>query len=269
MTLSIQADELAARQREEPAAAADGSDGQEPMTAVLVPPHRVSVMWTTWVFFKTFFSSLIPEVRQGVANWPPRADDWCWRCLKAGGRKRKTSGAVNSRINKTKALVGVHVNNDWDLPIETESWTSSDNCSSFWVKNTKLKHQQKKAVPDPWIYPNVAWKQRTRRTRYISHIFNHKKLFLEYRSWPNSFCWFLPLPKVFFCVTRPSPWNNSRWQLRVKNKPVSWRCWTTVPKWFFLWGDLCTWAFWSHRIPNQLVLNFHIEEYDPDGYSHN
>ncbi|XP_045894210.1 homocysteine-responsive endoplasmic reticulum-resident ubiquitin-like domain member 1 protein [Micropterus dolomieu] len=62
------ADELAARQREEPAAAADGSDGQEPMTAVLVPPHRVSVMWTTWVFFKTFFSSLIPEVRQGVAN---------------------------------------------------------------------------------------------------------------------------------------------------------------------------------------------------------
>lgn len=66
--LSIQADELADRQREEPAAAADGSDGQEPMTAVLVPPHRVSVMWTVWVFFKTFFYSLIPEVPQGVAN---------------------------------------------------------------------------------------------------------------------------------------------------------------------------------------------------------
>uniref|UniRef100_A0A3Q2Q056 Homocysteine-inducible, endoplasmic reticulum stress-inducible, ubiquitin-like domain member 1 n=1 Tax=Fundulus heteroclitus TaxID=8078 RepID=A0A3Q2Q056_FUNHE len=43
-------------------------DSEEPMTAVLVPPHRVSVMWTAWVFFKTFFSSLIPEVPQGVAN---------------------------------------------------------------------------------------------------------------------------------------------------------------------------------------------------------
>ncbi|XP_035520503.1 homocysteine-responsive endoplasmic reticulum-resident ubiquitin-like domain member 1 protein [Morone saxatilis] len=53
-------------EREEPAAAADGSDG--PMTAVLVPPHRVSAMWTAWVFFKTFFSSLIPEAPQGVAN---------------------------------------------------------------------------------------------------------------------------------------------------------------------------------------------------------
>ncbi|XP_047237151.1 homocysteine-responsive endoplasmic reticulum-resident ubiquitin-like domain member 1 protein [Girardinichthys multiradiatus] len=40
---------------------------EEPMIAVLVPPHRVSIMWTAWVFFKTFFSSLIPEV-QGVAN---------------------------------------------------------------------------------------------------------------------------------------------------------------------------------------------------------
>ncbi|KAM9351898.1 homocysteine-responsive endoplasmic reticulum-resident ubiquitin-like domain member 1 protein [Symphorus nematophorus] len=65
------ADQLADRQREEPAAAAaavDGSDGQGPMTAVLVPPHRVSIMWTAWVFFKTFFSSLIPEAPQGVAN---------------------------------------------------------------------------------------------------------------------------------------------------------------------------------------------------------
>ncbi|XP_022602011.1 homocysteine-responsive endoplasmic reticulum-resident ubiquitin-like domain member 1 protein [Seriola dumerili] len=62
------ADEFADGQREEPAAAADGPDGQGPMTAVLVPPHRVSVMWTAWVFFKTFFSSLIPEAPQGVAN---------------------------------------------------------------------------------------------------------------------------------------------------------------------------------------------------------
>ncbi|GAA6231258.1 homocysteine-responsive endoplasmic reticulum-resident ubiquitin-like domain member 1 protein isoform X1 [Lates japonicus] len=60
--------ELTDRQREEPAAAVDGSDRQGPMTAVLVPPHRVSVMWTAWVFFKTFFSSLIPEVPQGIAN---------------------------------------------------------------------------------------------------------------------------------------------------------------------------------------------------------
>lgn len=45
-------------------AAAEASDGSGPMTAVLVPPHRVSVMWTAWVFFKTFFSSLIPEVPQ-------------------------------------------------------------------------------------------------------------------------------------------------------------------------------------------------------------
>uniref|UniRef100_UPI0037E8886C homocysteine-responsive endoplasmic reticulum-resident ubiquitin-like domain member 1 protein n=1 Tax=Semicossyphus pulcher TaxID=241346 RepID=UPI0037E8886C len=56
--------EIADREQEEPAAA----DGQAQMTAVLVPPHRVSVMWTTWVFFKTFFSSLIPDAPQGVAN---------------------------------------------------------------------------------------------------------------------------------------------------------------------------------------------------------
>ncbi|XP_007558602.1 homocysteine-responsive endoplasmic reticulum-resident ubiquitin-like domain member 1 protein [Poecilia formosa] len=43
-------------------------ESEELMTAVLVPPHRVSVMWTAWVFFKTFFSSLIPEVAQGMAN---------------------------------------------------------------------------------------------------------------------------------------------------------------------------------------------------------
>ncbi|KAM9854942.1 homocysteine-responsive endoplasmic reticulum-resident ubiquitin-like domain member 1 protein [Aulostomus maculatus] len=55
-------------EREEAAAAGDGSDGHGPMAAILVPPHRVSVIWSTWVFFKTFFSSLIPEVPQGLAN---------------------------------------------------------------------------------------------------------------------------------------------------------------------------------------------------------
>nr|XP_054589406.1 homocysteine-responsive endoplasmic reticulum-resident ubiquitin-like domain member 1 protein isoform X1 [Nothobranchius furzeri] len=54
----------AAEQVEEPAA--EGSE--EPMAAVLVPPHRVSLMWTAWVFFKTFFSSLIPEAPQGLAH---------------------------------------------------------------------------------------------------------------------------------------------------------------------------------------------------------
>lgn len=68
--LCLQGDELPDRQGEEPAAAAaeGGADGPGPMTAVLVPPHRVSLMWTAWVFFKTFFSSLIPDVPQGVAN---------------------------------------------------------------------------------------------------------------------------------------------------------------------------------------------------------
>ncbi|XP_069570383.1 homocysteine-responsive endoplasmic reticulum-resident ubiquitin-like domain member 1 protein [Brachyistius frenatus] len=57
------ADELADRPRDEP----EGSEAPPPM-AVLVPPHRVSAMWTAWVFFKTFFSSLIPEGPQGMAN---------------------------------------------------------------------------------------------------------------------------------------------------------------------------------------------------------
>lgn len=61
------ADDAADRRREEPAAG-DGSDGEEQLTAVLVPPHQASVMWTAWVFFKTFFSSLVPEVPRGVAN---------------------------------------------------------------------------------------------------------------------------------------------------------------------------------------------------------
>ncbi|XP_077372395.1 homocysteine-responsive endoplasmic reticulum-resident ubiquitin-like domain member 1 protein [Festucalex cinctus] len=47
---------------------ADELEQPEPMPAVLVPPHRVSVIWTAWVFFKTFFSSLLPEVPRGVAN---------------------------------------------------------------------------------------------------------------------------------------------------------------------------------------------------------
>ncbi|XP_037110479.1 homocysteine-responsive endoplasmic reticulum-resident ubiquitin-like domain member 1 protein [Syngnathus acus] len=59
--------ELAEEQREL-SAEGEESDEPEPMAAVLVPPHRVSVFWTAWVFFKTFFSSLIPEVPQGVAN---------------------------------------------------------------------------------------------------------------------------------------------------------------------------------------------------------
>ncbi|XP_061629753.1 homocysteine-responsive endoplasmic reticulum-resident ubiquitin-like domain member 1 protein [Phyllopteryx taeniolatus] len=59
--------ELAEGQREL-SADAEGSDEREPVTALLVPPHRVSVMWTAWVFFKTFFSSLIPEVPQDMAN---------------------------------------------------------------------------------------------------------------------------------------------------------------------------------------------------------
>ncbi|XP_076123486.1 homocysteine-responsive endoplasmic reticulum-resident ubiquitin-like domain member 1 protein [Alosa pseudoharengus] len=52
------------------AAAAVGPEGEapHPLTPVLVPPHRVSVVWTAWLFFKAFFASLIPEVPQGVAN---------------------------------------------------------------------------------------------------------------------------------------------------------------------------------------------------------
>lgn len=70
---SHQAEDGAEGRREEPAPAAaagdGGPEGEEQLTAVLVPPHRVSVVWTAWVFFKTFFSSLIPDITQGVANW--------------------------------------------------------------------------------------------------------------------------------------------------------------------------------------------------------
>ncbi|KAM6937864.1 homocysteine-responsive endoplasmic reticulum-resident ubiquitin-like domain member 1 protein [Xenentodon cancila] len=57
-------DEPADREMEEP----EGSEEPGSTTAVLVPPYRVSLMWTVWVFFKTFFSSLVPEARQGVVN---------------------------------------------------------------------------------------------------------------------------------------------------------------------------------------------------------
>nr|XP_057942772.1 homocysteine-responsive endoplasmic reticulum-resident ubiquitin-like domain member 1 protein [Doryrhamphus excisus] len=52
-----------------PDPAVDVAEGPtEPMAAVLVPQLRVPVMWTIWVFFKTFFSSLVPEAPPGVAN---------------------------------------------------------------------------------------------------------------------------------------------------------------------------------------------------------
>lgn len=60
--MSFQADEL----DRPPAAPVEGLE--ELTAAVLVPPHRVSFMWTAWVFFKSFFSSLIPEGPQGMAN---------------------------------------------------------------------------------------------------------------------------------------------------------------------------------------------------------
>nr|XP_040018717.1 homocysteine-responsive endoplasmic reticulum-resident ubiquitin-like domain member 1 protein [Gasterosteus aculeatus aculeatus] len=46
------------------AAAGDGSDGEGPMRAAPVPPYPASVVWTLWVFLKTFFSSLLPELPQ-------------------------------------------------------------------------------------------------------------------------------------------------------------------------------------------------------------
>nr|XP_061812240.1 homocysteine-responsive endoplasmic reticulum-resident ubiquitin-like domain member 1 protein [Nerophis lumbriciformis] len=60
--------EAAEGQRELSAEDQEESEERVPATAVLVPQHRVSFMWTAWVFLKTFFSSLIPEVPQGVAN---------------------------------------------------------------------------------------------------------------------------------------------------------------------------------------------------------
>ncbi|KAI1890013.1 hypothetical protein AGOR_G00168830 [Albula goreensis] len=52
-------------------AATEGGAGQDevnPLPAVLVPPHRVSLVWTAWVFFKAFFASLIPDAPQVMAN---------------------------------------------------------------------------------------------------------------------------------------------------------------------------------------------------------
>ncbi|KAJ8398590.1 hypothetical protein AAFF_G00421180 [Aldrovandia affinis] len=54
-------------------AVAEGEAGPGPveavlLPAVLVPPHRVSLAWTAWIFFKAFFASLIPEAPQGMAN---------------------------------------------------------------------------------------------------------------------------------------------------------------------------------------------------------
>jgi hypothetical protein len=53
---------------EEPVLAGAAPEEQGPMAAVLVPPYRVSAVWTAWVFFKSFFSSLVPEAPRGIAN---------------------------------------------------------------------------------------------------------------------------------------------------------------------------------------------------------
>lgn len=62
-----QGEEPAGEEGAEPAPAV-GPEEQPPLTAVLVPPIRVSVVWTAWVFLKTFFSSLIPEAPQAMVN---------------------------------------------------------------------------------------------------------------------------------------------------------------------------------------------------------
>ncbi|KAJ3597138.1 hypothetical protein NHX12_003538 [Muraenolepis orangiensis] len=62
-------EEPAIVEEEEPVHAGEREpEEQGPMAAVLVPPYRVSAMWTAWVFFKSFFSSLVPEVPRGIAN---------------------------------------------------------------------------------------------------------------------------------------------------------------------------------------------------------
>ncbi|KAI5623953.1 homocysteine-responsive endoplasmic reticulum-resident ubiquitin-like domain member 1 protein isoform X1, partial [Silurus asotus] len=49
----------------------DETDGEAavppPLTAVPVSPVRPPILWTAWVFFKAFFSSLIPETPQAIA----------------------------------------------------------------------------------------------------------------------------------------------------------------------------------------------------------
>lgn len=51
-----------------PAEVEDAGAAEPAMTAMPVPPVRPPILWTTWVFFKAFFASLIPEAPQGVAN---------------------------------------------------------------------------------------------------------------------------------------------------------------------------------------------------------
>lgn len=54
-----------------PAELEDGEpDGEAdvPPPAVPVTTVQPPILWTAWVFFKAFFSSLIPEAPQAVAN---------------------------------------------------------------------------------------------------------------------------------------------------------------------------------------------------------
>lgn len=53
-----------------PAGGADTEDGDggRPSEPVVLQVPRLSVFQTAWVFFKTFFASLVPEAPQGIAN---------------------------------------------------------------------------------------------------------------------------------------------------------------------------------------------------------
>lgn len=51
-----------------PAEVEDAGVAETAMTALPIPPVRPPILWTAWVFFKTFFACLIPEAPQGVAN---------------------------------------------------------------------------------------------------------------------------------------------------------------------------------------------------------
>lgn len=42
---------------------------QPPLIAVPASPVRPSILWTAWVFFRSFFASLVPEAPQAMANW--------------------------------------------------------------------------------------------------------------------------------------------------------------------------------------------------------
>lgn len=57
----------------QPAELEDGeTDGEAEVpptvTAIPVSPARPPLLWTAWIFFKAFFSSLIPEGPQAMAN---------------------------------------------------------------------------------------------------------------------------------------------------------------------------------------------------------